>query len=104
MSSQPNLYDALGYDVFPITRSSSLWRIVSVLEQALACILLVACLPFLTTVCLITVLLSRRSPLIAHSRIGRNGQTIWVFKVRTMWDGQPRESGRLHFVEYLHGS
>ncbi len=29
--------------------------------------------------------LSRRSPFIAHLRVGKDGQTFWVWKLRTMW-------------------
>jgi len=103
MSSQPNSYEAFGYNLFPLTDSSLLWRFVAGLERSFACVLLVLCLPLLGTVCLITVLLSRRSPLIAHRRAGKSGQEIWVFKLRTMWGRQARKWNRLELVEYLRG-
>jgi len=31
--------------------------------------------------------LSRRSPLIAHRRVGWRGETLWMLKLRTMWGG-----------------
>ena len=36
---------------------------------------------------IVVVMLSRRSPLVAHARVGRNGDAIRVLKVRTMWSG-----------------
>jgi exopolysaccharide production protein ExoY len=101
MSSQPNSYEAFGYNVFPLTDSSLLWRLVGVLERSFACVLLILCLPFFGGVCLMTLLLSRRSPLVAHRRIGKNGHEIWVFKLRTMWSRQSRKWSRLTLVEYL---
>ncbi|MGI8959629.1 MAG: sugar transferase [Bryobacteraceae bacterium] len=101
MSSQPNSYEAFGYNIFPLADSSLLWRFVAGLERSSACVILILSLPLLATVCLITVLLSRRSPLVAHRRVGKRGQEIWVFKLRTMWTRQPRKWRRLELVEYL---
>ncbi|MFL6353290.1 MAG: sugar transferase [Bryobacteraceae bacterium] len=101
MSSQPNSYEAFGYNIFPLTDSSLLWRSVGVLERSLACILLILCGPLFGAVCLITLFLSRRSPLVAHRRVGKNGQEIWVFKLRTMWGVEARKWSRLELVEYL---
>ena len=44
--------------------------------------------------------LSRKSPLVAHRRVGFNGATLWVLKLRTMWpgEGSAEEPGA---VEYL---
>ncbi len=104
MSSQPNLYEAIACYAYPANKPSWLWQIVAKLERALACMVLLACFPFLCIVCAITILLSRQSPLIAHRRAGKRGRDIWVFKVRTMWGGKPRTARGLHLVEYLHGS
>ena len=101
MSSQPNSYEAFGYNVFPLTDSSLLWKLVGVVERSLAFVFLILGLPLFLFVCLITFFLARRSPLVAHRRVGKNGQEIWVFKVRTMWSRQPRKWSRLGLVEYL---
>lgn len=101
MSSQPNSYEALGYNVFPLTDSSLLWRLIGILERSFACALLILCVPLFGAVCFITVLLSGRSPLVAHRRVGKNGQEIWVFKLRTMWSRRSRKWHRLGLVEHL---
>ena len=44
--------------------------------------------------------LSGRSPLIAHRRVGLNGQPFWIFKIRTMWDG-PAPQDAPKWIEYL---
>ena len=44
--------------------------------------------------------LSGRSPLIAHRRLGLNGEPFWVWKLRTMWDGT-RVQGPAGWIEYL---
>jgi exopolysaccharide production protein ExoY len=44
--------------------------------------------------------LSKRSPFVAHLRVGRNGKSFWTLKLRTMWtEGERRrEPG---WVEYI---
>lgn len=45
-------------------------------------------------------MLSKRSPLIAHRRLGLNGEPFWILKLRTMWDQGPNpQTGG--WVEYL---
>jgi lipopolysaccharide/colanic/teichoic acid biosynthesis glycosyltransferase len=45
-------------------------------------------------------ILSRRSPLLAHRRVGKDGRKFWLFKFRTMWDGTAnRDSTR--FIEFI---
>ncbi len=44
--------------------------------------------------------LSRRSPLIAHRRVGQYGRLLWVLKLRTMWDSsEPRSRGWIEFID-----
>ena len=45
-----------------------------------------AILPLLGFVALIVAVLSRRWPLVAHRRVGRDGRAFWMWKIRTMWD------------------
>jgi lipopolysaccharide/colanic/teichoic acid biosynthesis glycosyltransferase len=42
-------------------------------------------LPVLIPAATVIHLLSRRSPFIAHLRVGQDGRAFWVWKLRTMW-------------------
>jgi hypothetical protein len=78
------------------------WNAVMIGERVLALLLLAALLPFLTMAGVIVVLLSRRCPLVAHARVGRNGKEIRVLKLRTMWSGAASKPGPFcYFVEDL---
>jgi exopolysaccharide production protein ExoY len=64
--------------------------------RAIDCLLaglgLLAISPALAVIGLIIRLLSHRSPLVAHLRIGRGGRPFWMIKFRTMWsDAEPAE-------------
>lgn len=63
------------------------WAFVNLLERIAASILLFVLLPLLFLIAALVCLFSRRSPLVAHLRVGRNGRELWVLKFRTMWDG-----------------
>ena len=71
-------------------------------ERVLAGALLLTCLPVLILVMAAVALVSRKSPLIAHRRVGRFGQEFWMLKLRTMWDRRqaPRKRESI-WVEYL---
>lgn len=64
---------------------SLLWKIIAVLERISAAGLLLILLPCVIVAAVIVILASRRSPFIAHQRVGQNGCGIWVLKLRTMW-------------------
>ncbi len=73
-------------------------------ERVVALILLCTACPILFAAALIVMLLSRRCPLIAHARIGRQGKEIWVLKLRTMWGAAVKPCrGRGWIVERLKG-
>ncbi|MGH9666250.1 MAG: sugar transferase [Bryobacteraceae bacterium] len=55
-------------------------------ERAAGCVLLLAAAPAIAASALLVFALSRRSPFVAHRRVGRNGQLFWMLKLRTMWD------------------
>jgi lipopolysaccharide/colanic/teichoic acid biosynthesis glycosyltransferase len=65
----------------------------------MAAILLVIVQPVVLLSALIVAALSKRPPFIAHCRVGVAGRTIWVLKLRTMWDGN--RSGPFRLVERL---
>ena len=66
-----------------VSAGSFLWQAA---EWALAAGLLIALLPVLTAVLAAVAVASRKSPLIAHRRLGLYGREFWMLKVRTMWD------------------
>ncbi len=65
-------------------------------------VLLVAALPVIVGAGTVIGLLSKRSPFIAHRRVGRHGCDLWVLKLRTMWNSgepQPNERGFVQWIE-----
>lgn len=79
------------------------WKVIGILERLAACILLILMLPVLVFAAVTIMILSRRSPLIAHRRIGRAGRDISVLKLRTMWPLQPEGCRFAPFVESISG-
>ncbi|MBV9036322.1 MAG: sugar transferase [Acidobacteriaceae bacterium] len=75
------------------------WRIVAMGERIFAGVLLLLLSPALAIIAAVTVALSRRCPFVAHCRVGQSGKTVWVLKLRTMWDGTA--SSRPALVEKL---
>jgi exopolysaccharide production protein ExoY len=78
---------------------SSIWRLIGACERVVAGTLLIGALPLLLVAGIVIMALSRRSPLIAHRRIGKGGRLLWVLKLRTMWDD--RFASRVSFVEWI---
>ncbi|HTF67891.1 MAG TPA: sugar transferase [Edaphobacter sp.] len=74
---------------------SSYWRVIAIGERVLAGILLIMVQPVVFVSAVIIAVLSKQPPFIAHGRVGLGGQTIWVWKLRTMWDGVQRGPFRL---------
>jgi len=55
-------------------------------ERLCAALLLAAASPVLCIGSAAVAFLSGRTPWIAHRRVGWRGNTLWMFKLRTMWD------------------
>ena len=76
---------------------------LALLDRGAGALLFVGSLPVLIPAAIITRVLSGRSPFIAHLRIGQNGQQLWVWKLRTMWQHNeavsPWESGCVQRIE-----
>ncbi len=73
-------------------------------ERVLALLLLCILMPFVAVAAFVIALLSRRSPLIAHARVGQRGTEIWVLKLRTMWGTcVARRTGSGRLIERLKG-
>lgn len=72
-----------------------------VFEYLAAAALLCALGPVLVLVALVVAVLSRRSPLIAHLRVGLNGGPFWVLKLRTMWSRHAIVAGPFRLIEFI---
>ena len=72
--------------------------LLTALERLCALAALFLFLPVLFGVACAIVCFSRRSPLIAHRRLGRGGSPFWVLKFRTMWPAAA-EPADLRLVE-----
>lgn len=62
------------------------------IERVVAAILLCAVAPVAIVIAITILVLSRRSPLIRHARIGWRGQPLLMLKFRTMWGAEPASS------------
>jgi exopolysaccharide production protein ExoY len=69
-------------------------------ERCCSALLLAAFGPVLAGAAAITRVLSGRSPFVAVRRVGCRGETIWVLKLRTMWEGSSSGPSAA-LVEYL---
>jgi lipopolysaccharide/colanic/teichoic acid biosynthesis glycosyltransferase len=70
-------------------------------ERLAAGAALVAIAPALGAAMLAVRALSGRSPLIAHRRLGLNGEPFWILKLRTMWGRTRAAQGNASWIEYL---
>jgi lipopolysaccharide/colanic/teichoic acid biosynthesis glycosyltransferase len=78
------------------------WEAVGLCERLASVTLLTALAPVLLPCAALLWLLSGRSPLIAHRRVGWHGQALWMIKLRTMWD--PRSGNApvaIRWIEYI---
>ena len=66
-------------------RESARLPVSDLAERIAGCLLLAVASPVLLASALVVAALSRRSPLVAHLRVGRNGAPFWMLKLRTMW-------------------
>ena len=58
-------------------------------------------LPVVAASGIVTFVLSKRSPFVAHLRVGQHGKPLWVWKLRTMWDNGPVAGTERGWVEYI---
>ena len=92
MSSQSTLLTSL-------PRERGIWSVIDPLERAVSLLLLILLAPVLLLTGMAIVVLSGRSPLVAHLRIGQFGAPFWTLKFRSMWNGRSRD--RLTPIEYI---
>jgi exopolysaccharide production protein ExoY len=78
------------------------WRAVGICERVASVALFAAVSPVLAASAVTVSLLSGRTPLIAHRRVGWRGTTLWMLKLRTMWGPSPEVlRPRSLWVEYI---
>ena len=70
-------------------------------ERAIGFLLLAAAAPLLLLAGATLAALSRRSPFIAHLRVGHNQAPFWVLKLRTMWTPGPAFPGERDWIERI---
>lgn len=70
-------------------------------ERSAAALILTVASPLLLVSAAVLAMLSRRSPLIAHRRVGWRGETLWMLKLRTMWDSGENEAKGRSWIEYI---
>jgi lipopolysaccharide/colanic/teichoic acid biosynthesis glycosyltransferase len=87
------------------------WQALDICERIASLLLFVALSPILVASAVTLSLLSGRTALIAHRRVGWRGSTLWMLKLRTMWSsgssgtGQPagRTSGWIEYIDDTDG-
>jgi lipopolysaccharide/colanic/teichoic acid biosynthesis glycosyltransferase len=68
-------------------------------ERAAGLFLLIFSAPILIASAIVISVLSRRSPFVAHLRVGQNHQQFWMLKLRSMWEaGGPARPGWIERV------
>jgi len=78
------------------------WQTIEFIERTFALLVFVLLIPALAVVAAVIWMLSGRTPLIAHRRVGWRGATLWMLKFRSMWGpGQGRSGIVSRFVEYI---
>jgi exopolysaccharide production protein ExoY len=97
MSTQPVTAD---FRACRVATEGGIWNLIRPLERVASLALLVALSPGMLLAAIAISVLSRRSPLVAHLRIGQFGAPFWTLKFRTMW-GKAAGVGRAGFIEYI---
>ena len=77
-------------------------RLIYCMEPLAAATALVLLSPLIVTLAIVTAILSRRSPLIIHNRVGWRGAPLPMLKFRTMWT-DAEAPGDLVLVEDVSG-
>ena len=70
-------------------------------ERAAGLLLLAIASPILAASALALWVFSRRSPLVAHLRVARDGAPFWMLKLRTMWSPDEPAQFKSGWVEYI---
>jgi exopolysaccharide production protein ExoY len=77
--------------------------VIYILERVVAFLACVLLTPVAVSIAVVIFALSRRSPLVCHTRVGWQGAPLPMLKFRTMWTGgEPR--GRFLSIEKVSGT
>jgi len=71
------------------------------LERVAGCLLLAVAAPVAVVSAATIALLSGRTPFVAHLRVGKDDQSFWMWKLRTMWDKNEPVAGSQGWIEYI---
>ena len=74
---------------------------MGVCERIAAAAIFAALSPVVAGCAIGVAVASRRSPFIAHRRVGWRGETLWMIKLRTMWDVETASGAR--WIERISG-
>ncbi len=83
------------------TTKSVRFQALDLLDRTVGACLFATSLLWIVPAAVTTRVLSRRSPLIAHLRIGKDGQTFWVWKLRTMWTREQPTAAERGWVQRI---
>jgi lipopolysaccharide/colanic/teichoic acid biosynthesis glycosyltransferase len=86
-----------------LTWQAPQWRVLDICERIASVALFTALAPVMVASAATIALLSGRTPLIAHRRVGWRGSALWMLKLRTMWsdDSTTRRNTTTRWVEYI---
>ena len=73
-------------------------------EPVLGVALGVLAVPVIAVAGVVISILSRRSPFIAHLRVGTGGSPLWMWKLRTMWPESRLPGSSWRLVERIAGA
>jgi len=74
---------------------------LDVADRAAGLFLMAITAPVTSVSALALAVLSGRSPLVAHLRVGRNEKPFWMLKLRTMWNHQDAGARSQGWIEYV---
>ena len=83
------------------SRESGRLPVLELTERAAGLLLLAIASPVLVSSALAVMVFSRRSPLVAHLRVAKNGAPFWMLKLRSMWDDREPEPTAARWIERI---
>ena len=87
--------------LFQAARESARLPVSEWTERAAGLLLLALASPILIASGLAVAIFSRRSPLVAHLRVAKEGAPFWMLKLRTMWDRHEPAPGAAGWIEHI---